>query len=96
MTKQEIIDCLNQEGPNDMDVLVEVAQAIEEYIGWGWCYEYEIERSDEGWAARFYNVERLQRRSMADQIQDLKDGDTITIDEILTACGEEDNEDETY
>ena len=96
MTKEEIINRLNEEDPKDLDMLIEVAQAIGEYIGWGWCYEYEIERSDEGWVARFYNVERLQRRSMADQIQDLKDGDTITIDEILTACGEEYDEDETY
>ena len=91
MTEQEIIDQLNVY-PNDMDILVELAQAIEEYIGWGWSYDYEIERSDEGWVARFYNVEHVRRLSIADQIQDLKDGDTITIDEILTACGQDEEE----
>lgn len=95
MTKQEIIDQLNAD-PNDMDILVELAQAIEEYIGWGWRYDYDIERSDEGWVARFYNVELVQRRSIAEQIHGLKDGDTITIDEILTACGQCEEEDETY
>lgn len=95
MTKKEIIDQLDTD-PNDIDILVELAQAIEEYIGWGWRYDYEIERSSEGWMARFYNVELVQRRSIADQIYDLKDGDAITIDEILTACGQDEEEDETY